>query len=133
MSWAEFINNPIVIITGTLAVVGVIWRFGVWMGAVNEHMSQVVKFMEEIRDDIKQIFRKLPNTPVSSQSPLQLTELGKSISEKLRGKEWAKNTAPKLMDKIRGKPAYEIQEFCFSYVARQDFHDEQNLLCLIRE
>ena len=103
------------------------------MGSINEHKSQVAKFMEEIREDIKRIFRKLPDTPISGQSPLRLTELGETISSELHAKEWAEGVAPKLVDKVQRKGAYDIQEFCFSYAERQEFKDDEDLSRMIKQ
>ena len=75
--------------------------------------------MKEIRDDIKQIFSRLPPVPVSNESPLQLTDLGKNISSTLKGRDWAKRTASELVKQIQDKKPFEIQEFCFDYVQKE--------------
>lgn len=50
-----------------------------------------------------------------SSSPLTLTDLGKSISEKIGATELANDYAKKLHDEVKDLNAYEIQEYCFEF------------------
>lgn len=98
------------------AIVG----FAVWVGRMTEFKSTTKDFVKEIRDKLDEIFERLPPRPVSTSSPLRLTKLGEEISRTLNLSSWADRTAADLRDRIDDKSAYEIQEFCFSYM-RDEF------------
>ena len=109
---AEFLNHPLVAWGAILALIGA----GFWAGKMQEHKGTVQKFMQEIRDDIKKILRLLPKAVAAGESPLQLTDLGKSISVAIGAKTWAERTAQNLQAHTKGMQPYEIQEFSFSHV-----------------
>ena len=73
------LSSPLAILL-VFALGGLVW-LSKWIGGVNEHKSEVGKFMEEIRDDIKKIFRRLPSKTLDRGSPIQLTALGDSRLE----------------------------------------------------
>ena len=75
--------------------------------------------MKEVRDDIKEILGRLPSPTVTDASPLQLTDCGKSISERLGAVALAQGLAPRLQAQIEGQTPYEIQEKFFDYVRHE--------------
>lgn len=95
------------------------WRDSVdeWRDSIDEWKGSVDETLNEIREDIKNIFdRLLPDVTVEG-SPLTLTDLGKSISEELDDRGWAKSMATTLKDEVTGLEPFEIHEFSESYMA----------------
>ena len=82
-----------------------------------EDRKRFREVVDEIREDIKRIFRRLPPVAVAERSPLGLTNLGHAISKDVEGVAWAIRTAPGLEERIRGMEAFEIQRLCFDHVA----------------
>ena len=123
-------------VTSVIAAAVLLVGVGKWVGGVNadrKHLKQdaardrkaFAETTKEIRRDIREILWRLPPVSVAGSTPLQLTDLGKAISEALSAREWAKTHAPNL-NAHAGKPAYEIEEACFEYVEREDtFSDEE--------
>ena len=61
---------------------GALFAFGQWKGRVDSDRALFKGLMAEIRNDIKEILRRLPSPTVAANSPLRLVDLGKSISER---------------------------------------------------
>ena len=127
----EWYSNPLVwfgFLTASAVIVGVIFGFGQWKGKVDTNQKTLRRdvnstngatreFMAEIRADIKRIFERLPPPePVTGMSPLRLSELGRSISERLGTSSWAEELAPQLIDQVTAAGAYDIQVFAYKYV-----------------
>ena len=115
----EWAGNPFLWIVVAIAVGGLIFGAGKWVGAVNSDRASFSAFTKEIRDDIKKILDRLPSQTVSSSSPLQLTELGRTISVRISALSIAEELAAVVREQVRGRQAYEIQEICFDYVLKQ--------------
>ena len=99
-----------------VAIVGGLATLIYWMGQVQEHRGSVSKFMEEIRDDIKKIFERLPPVPVAGSSPLRLTDFGDRIAAWLKADAWAAGLAPELRSQLEGKAPFEIDRFSREHV-----------------
>ena len=119
MDW----GNPAIYIIPALALIGAIFAAGTWVGGMNSFKNTVGSSIEkisssidEIRDDIKKLFERLPATSITSGSPITLTELGKSISKEIEASDWAKNKVEEFLSDVQGKQPYEIQEISFEYV-----------------
>lgn len=121
---------PIVLVA--IAAVTAIGKLIYWMGEVNADRKGVNDFMKEIRSDIRKILRRLPAPTIKSGSPIQLTELGRSISDDLHARDWVERTAPSLTERVRGKQPFEIQAFCFDYV-KDEFEPSATLLLRLQE
>lgn len=80
--------------------------------------------LDEIREDIKKIFRRLPPVEAADANPLKLTDLGHAISKDVEGVAWAIRTAPDLEGQVDGLEAFEIQRFCFDYAAESGTFDD---------
>ena len=118
----EWLANPVAwvaILSMLSVVVGGAFAFGTWKGKVDSDRASFEEFMKEVRDDIKEILGRLPSPTVTDASPLQLTDCGKSISERLGAVALAQGLAPRLQAQIEGKTPYEIQEKCFDYVRHE--------------
>ena len=119
-------TNPVWIIA-ILAILGAFYKVIHWKINVDNNQTNLKKsfdddrstllaFIKEIRTDIKKIFERLPSPTLSENSPLQLNNLGQSISERLGGRTWAEQAAKQLVDTVKGKSPYEIQSQCFDFV-----------------
>lgn len=115
------LNFPTV--ASIIAIVTVVFAVGLWVGNLESDRTAFKKFMQEIsgdigkiRSDITEIFKRLPPKAVAGSSPLQLTDLGKAISDELAAIKWAEQITPHLLKEVLGKHPYEIQEFCLEYV-----------------
>ena len=118
----EWLANPVAWVAALSAlslVVGGAFAFGTWKGKVDSDRASFKEFMNEVRDDIKEILGRLPSPTVTDASPLQLTDCGKSISERLGAADLAQGLAPLLQAQVEGKTPYEIQETCFDYVRHE--------------
>ena len=120
---SDLVASPLVwigVFSMVSVVVGIIFAAGQWKGRVDSDRDTFRTTLKEIRDDIKRIFERLPPRPPSpvltGNSPLQLTDLGRSISATLEAPRWAAEIAPSLESRVRGMVAYDIQEFCRTYV-----------------
>ena len=99
---------------------------GKWEGSISNRVKtledligEVREELGKIREDINQIFRAFPPDTVKRTSPIQLTDLGKKVSEETQASPWAKQTAPALTAQNRNKGHYDIQEFCLDYVKKE--------------
>ena len=104
-------------------------KLGMWIGGANKHMTAVEKhvegaqkhmsaverFMVEIRHDLRRLLHRFGES-ASEGSPLRLTELGRKISDTVDAPAWARETAKILRPRVEGKPPYEVQDACFSFV-----------------
>ena len=70
---------------------------------------------------IAQIFKTLPSDSSAGESPLKLTELGKSISKEVGGAAWAEEEACNLSRQVEGKPPYAIHDFSIDVVFEDQY------------
>ena len=112
MDW----TNPTVYVIFALAILGGVFAAGQWVGRMNSLTKTISESINEIKNDIKEIFKRLPSPSVAGESPVQLTNFGKKISNLLEAKTWAKDLAPSLLSQVKGKAEFEIYEFCGRYV-----------------
>ena len=87
-----------------------------WMGSVDADMSTFKEFMKEIRQKIDQIFLRLPPQVATKQSPLQLTDFDKEISDRLDVLSLVSKFVDAVPDDVKGKEPDDIQEFSLAYV-----------------
>ena len=106
-----------------LAAGGLLFRVGMWVGAVNTDRESFKDFTRAVRDDIqelqrdiKTLLRRRGSPTISSGSPLRLTKIGKRISEALNVPVTAETLALSLKPRVSGKLPYDVQEFCFEYI-----------------
>ena len=100
------------------------------MFAAERHMSAVERLLQEIREDIKKLLR-WTETAAAGGSPLQLTDLGRRISDTLDAPAWAREHAQTLRPRVEGKRPYEVQDACFSY-AKDEFEPSEEFHAAIR-
>lgn len=119
-----------VIATGFILLVALgtaVFKAGTWVGNMNAMKTVFTGFMQEIRDDIKKIFSKLPSDTLQATSPLRLSDKGKGVSSKTGAAAWAKLKAEELPDKDVPQTAYDIQAFCFDLIRAGDFDPGEEL------
>ncbi len=102
-------------VTLVISAITFAFKYGKWQGEVNSDRESFRSFINEIRNDIKDILKRLPPTPVTSASPIRLTELGEKISLAINAGDWAKAEAGKLVCEVEGKDQFEIQSIAFQY------------------
>ena len=122
-------DNPYVI-GAIVSIVVLIFGIGVWVGAVNTDRRSFKEFMTEVRDDLKKMLSRLPPRVYAGDSPIELTELGRNISTRLNGKEWAEEHAAILREEIKGKEPYEVQGICFGYA--KEYEPSQDMERMIQ-
>ena len=96
-----------------------------WRGAVDADRSTFKRFMDEVRDDIKKILGRLPRAVTEGHSPLRLNDLGKAVSKEIDARAWADRIIPTVSKKLENHEAFEIQDFCFVYVTKMDYSEEE--------
>ena len=119
-----------------LVGVAVLLYFFSWYKDVNHDRKDFSAFMEEVRADIKKIFERLPPKAVNNESPLKLTEYGETLSSFLGAEKWATEIVETLLPRVSGKDAYQIQEFCDTYVLDEfqptDLQSQKILECMFQ-
>lgn len=101
MNW----DNPLtyIVIVGAIGllitIVTVSIKIGKWVGKVDSFRDSIEPFMKEIRDSLKAISDKIPDSTVKGQSPRQLTALGETIAEELDARTWARESLSLLADR----------------------------------
>ncbi len=111
----DWLSTPL-IVTASLAVIIAVVKVIRWTATVDHRLEQFTDFAKEVRDDIKQIFLRLPPVPVAGSSPLQLTDFGERMADFMKAKPWASELAPSLRPGVAGKRAFEVDEFSRNYV-----------------
>ena len=128
MDW----SNPLTY-TAIFAGLGVLyvlmkllWKAAQWMkgrdsfeSVVSESIERIEQYIGEIQKDVKEIFHRLPAMATAAGSPITLTDLGRSISDKLNADQWAMGKLGEVLKEISesieiGTP-YEIQNRCFEF------------------
>jgi len=108
LTWTHIIS-----LAGILIAIGMIFKLGAWKGSVDKNLSTVNEFITEIRNDVKDILKRLGPAPISSASPVRLTDLGVRISNDINAKNWAEHTAHQMVEQTKGLDPFEIQEKAF--------------------
>ena len=109
-------SNPWAWFIIALTVAGIVFKGGLWVGAVNTDRTALKSAVNEIRDDIKRILQWIPSKTIDSGSPLKLTNLGKLVSEGIGAPAIVRPLAAGLRARADGKLPYDIQELCFDFI-----------------
>ncbi len=67
---------------------------------------------------------------MAGRGRLGLTDLGKEVSEKIAGTEWARRLTADLKEQAAGKAAHEIQAICMEYARTLEFSSDEKTLVL---
>ena len=108
--WAMIIS-----VTVLLAFIAAVFKLGNWYGEVNSDRKRYDQVIEEIRKDIKDIFRRLPPGPTTNTSPIRLSDIGEQISNDIDAKAWAEEMAQNLIGRAKGMTPYRVQELSFDH------------------
>ena len=129
---SEFsIPNWFWVVVVALTILTAIFKFGKWFGEVNSDRKQFREFMDEMKTKIDDILSRLQPTPITSASPIRLTELGKRISENISAKSWANETAKQIVDETKDMDSLQIQEVSFHRA--KSFEPDAELLQKMRD
>ena len=126
MNWV-LENLPLIFSSGAIAIVLFVLKraldWAEWKGKADKSITStegsikdIKKDIRTIQEDIKRLFSIFPSNPFTTDSPIRLNDLGKTISSELDASDWAKGEAESLIDEVRGKQPFEIQDYCFEYV-----------------
>ena len=124
--WALGISVTVVSAAITFA-----YKFGKWRAEVDSDRLRFSKFMEEIRNDIKDLLSRLPSSPTTSASPIRLTDLEERISTNINAKSWAEKVANEMVEQTKGFDLLKIQEESFEKA--QSFEPDKSLLQNMRD
>ena len=116
MEWYHWIGALGAVAIISVAVGTALFKFARWTGSIDKDLESLKRSMKEVRDDIKDILSRLSSPPVTSDSPLRLTDFGEEISKSIGAQPWAERLAPSLMHEVCGKEPFEIDRFCIDYV-----------------
>lgn len=105
-------------IVAVLAVLGLVFGVGQWVGGVNADRASFKAFMEKIDGKIDRILERMSFPPQStkSESPVRLTEFGKKLSATAKATDWAAANAPELVSGAMGKEEFEVFDICVDRV-----------------
>ena len=120
-------------IVAVLAVVGLVFGVGRWVGGVNADRASFKAFMEKIDGKIDRILERMSSQPPSTkpESPVQLTEFGKKLSATAKATDWATANAPELVSHATGKEEFEVFDICVDRV-RTSFESDADLKRSVR-
>ena len=127
----DWLTNPLTYVLA-FAAGGAIVTGLFWLRQVHRAQQGWGEVVGEIRKDIKDILLRLPPTPapVTSGSPLQLTDFGRQMAMSMDAHSWAAALAPCLREDLGGKRAFEVDEFSRQLVHANMRHDERVLRCI---
>ena len=140
MEWLS--SNPWVwgVVAAALAIGGLIFKLGQWTKAVNLNLGFLKENLESFRKTMENamekngekfdnIFNKIvewqTSKTLTSESPLDLSELGRTISGELDVPSLVEELLPPLLELAKGKSknVYDVQEMCFKFV-REEFEPD---------
>ncbi len=110
-----------------VTIIGGVVKFSRWTSRVDTKLELFVPFMDEIRKDIKDLFKALGSPVTESASPIQLNEIGQRFSKQIGAADWARKVAADEIDVIKHKEPYQIHEFCIGYVEELFKSDKEEI------
>ena len=120
----------IAIAAAIMAAVYAYTKAVIWVTGVNSDRSDFKIFMADVRDKLETIAFALGELGAKrafvggSQSPLALNDFGRELSQAFGARAWAETHADDVREKVAGKPAYDIQQFCFGYVTENILNED---------
>ena len=110
------------VVTVVIAVAGIIFTAGRWVGKTDGRLTTLEKFLadmkadiEKIRDDMTRIFEWRAKT-LDRNSPVRLNDLGHQIATDLEAESWAAKLAPSVLPEVQHLQDFQIEAFCGHYV-----------------
>ncbi|MCY4131331.1 MAG: hypothetical protein OXF39_01645 [Nitrospira sp.] len=116
--------TPIVIVI--IAIIGGVVGLIQWGANVNADRKTFREFMEEVKNDIKELLRRLPPVTTTGESPIELTDLGKKVVTMLQPDQWIEKYASQRLPCTVSMSLYQIQKDAFEFA-------EQELLIQIQK
>ena len=84
--------------------------------------------IEGIDGRLRAVELRFPGPPVTSDSPLRLTEIGQRMSDYMEGAAWAAGRAPSLVSEVEGFEPFEIDQFCEAYLRERLDEDDRKIV-----
>lgn len=73
------------LVTALAAAIAATWKVSAWKRDMDRAMARI----DKIEGDIRTLFERLPPRPVAGDSPIRLTEFGRSVAESMDADDWA--------------------------------------------
>ena len=145
--WSQTPLLWIVAVAVALAIVFCVWRLIAWVSNINSDWKsfnrltekfpiELKELRQEVRDEFKEVRIEIKDVredikklltflspPAAGQSPVQLTDFGRTISKDASATEWAKEEAAGLVELSEGKKECEVFEMCIDFVSRRYAED----------
>lgn len=131
------------ICVGVCTLIGVMIKIGKWIQKRHSFEEVTGKAIDRIDTSVEKINENISNIKTNvavlaagksvdiSQSPTYLNDLGKSISEEIKGKEWAKSIANRHIKEFENVQPYDVQGFAFRYV-QKEFKPSEEMLARMK-
>ena len=133
------------ILVALASAAAAIWKWAQWVKDVNTDRDsadtfhgKVNKFIDDfgnLLSEMRALVRVLApdKAPVSTGSPLRLTDLGEEMSASLEADKWASVASRELVSKapLSGSE-YDVQAFAFDYVRTNEFPGSKALEAKIK-
>lgn len=123
MDWLADYALSIMAILGVLGLIGgviaFVYKWGRWTGSVDADRKTFKEFMEEVKNDIKELLRRLPPVTTAGQSPIELTDLGKKVVTMLQPDQWIESYASQRLPRTDDMSLYQIQQDAFDFAEQE--------------
>lgn len=131
----EWLTANFPAIAAILSSIAIVLGAGTWVGSITAKTGSFKRTLDEIGTKLDKVVNKLDKVvnkldilvdrtrarTTESGSPLKLSEIGRRVSETINAKGIAGEHTSNLVDELRGKKRYEIQDFAFDYVYSDEF------------
>ena len=105
-------------VLAVLATLGLMWALVKWLSKVDHAAREHPGFVKAIKADISEIKVQIANifgllnSPITQASPMVLSDFGRQLAEQLNASEWARETAPKVLDSVQAMQPAQVHAFC---------------------
>ncbi|MCY4446038.1 MAG: hypothetical protein OXC02_06235 [Rhodobacteraceae bacterium] len=118
------ISSLCIVVLAIFSISNSLWKIPSWAKGVEKDIEYLTKSIDEFKNETNKkfdrIFDQLTAKPIfESKSPFTLNELGEKISKELDAEQIAGTIIGELVDGMRGKTPYEIQELSMNFVQTQ--------------
>ena len=116
--------NPLWI-TVILAVLGIVFGIGTWVGRVNSDRKIFREFIQTIEGKLEKILERLPPLLFQPGSPTRLTDFGQTIADAVGAGSTARRLADSLVTEAEGMSQYDVQQLCFTSLGNCTLTDDE--------
>lgn len=118
----DWISENAMAILATVSCLGIlggigafIYKWGRWTGSVDTDRATFKEFMNEVRQNIREILARIPPVTTAGQSPIELTDLGKKVVTMLNPHHWIESYAQERLSRTSDMSLYQIQQDAFEF------------------